>query len=79
MIWTFWVVRQLVLLTTRRALRPTHISLSQCNHPSHLAIAGHVVENSDSCSDDVDGDLSSSSPSPAGAPSVEASTKRKMA
>ena len=58
----------------------THMT-EPMHHPSHPAIAGNIAENSDSCSDDADGDLSSSSPSPASTPPVETliEKKKKMA
>jgi phosphatidylserine decarboxylase len=47
--------------------------------PSHAVVAGAAPENSDSWSDDTEGDLSSTGPSPSGTPSPGISVgKKKM-
>jgi phosphatidylserine decarboxylase len=45
--------------------------------PLHVVAAGATPENSDSWSDDAEGDLSSTGPSPSGTPSSETSVEKK--
>jgi phosphatidylserine decarboxylase len=61
-------------------LNPINIPLSQCNNLYiiiHAVVAGATPDNSDSWSDDAEGDLSSISPFPSGSPSPWTSVGKK--